>query len=64
MATTDYRVIDHPGAWNATDFKGKDDLAIDLEPRHVAALRLPFRLGLRVHPQRHRLDRAAEAQGQ
>ncbi len=38
MATTDYRVIEHPGAWKASDFEGKDDLAIELEPRHVAAL--------------------------
>ncbi len=38
MATTDYKLIEHPGAWRATDFEGKDDLAIDLEPRHVAAL--------------------------
>lgn len=29
--------IDHPSAWKAVDFKGKDDFSIDLEPRHIAA---------------------------
>ncbi|MSP83120.1 MAG: hypothetical protein EXQ94_09345 [Alphaproteobacteria bacterium] len=31
-------LIDHPAAWVATDFAGKDDFAFDLETRHVAAL--------------------------
>lgn len=30
--------FDHPAAWRATDFRGKDDFAIDLEPRHLDAL--------------------------
>lgn len=32
------RRIDHPGAWRASDFASKDDLAIDLEPRDRRAL--------------------------
>ena len=30
--------FDHPAAWKATDFASKDDLAVDLEPRHLDAL--------------------------
>ena len=30
--------IDHPSAWKGSDFDSKDDYAIDLERRHVAAL--------------------------
>ena len=32
------RIIDHPGAWKATDFKSKNDYAFDLTRRHVEAL--------------------------
>ena len=31
-------LIGHPSAWKASDFRTKDDYAIDLEPHHVAAL--------------------------
>lgn len=30
--------IDHPSAWRSGDFKSQDDYALDLEPRHIAAL--------------------------
>ena len=30
--------IDHLSAWKGSDFSGKDDFAIDLEPRHIEAL--------------------------
>lgn len=30
--------IDHPSAWKSRDFKSQDDYALDLEPRHIAAL--------------------------
>ncbi len=29
----------HPAAWRASDFASKNDLAVDLEPRHLAALK-------------------------
>ena len=31
--------IDHPAAWKATDFAAKDDLVVELAPRHLEALR-------------------------
>ena len=31
-------VIEHPSAWKASDFRGKDDYAIDLAPHHIKAL--------------------------
>ena len=30
--------IDHPSAWRSSDFESQDDYAVDLEPRHIAAL--------------------------
>jgi hypothetical protein len=30
-------VIDHPSAWKGSDFASKDDIAFDLEPRHLDA---------------------------
>jgi hypothetical protein len=38
MPENPYRPFDHPAAWKATDFASKDDIAIDLERRHVDAL--------------------------
>ena len=32
------QIIDHPGAWKATDFDSKDDYAFDLTKRHIDAL--------------------------
>ncbi len=32
------RPFEHPAAWKATDFAGKDDVAIELAPRHMDAL--------------------------
>lgn len=36
-AITRDRPFQHPAAWKATDFAGKDDIAIDLAPRHLQA---------------------------
>ncbi len=30
--------FDHPAAWKATDFRGKEDFTVDLDARHVTAL--------------------------
>ena len=38
MSHTQYQPFDHPAAWKATDFASKDDLAVDLERRHIDAL--------------------------
>jgi hypothetical protein len=38
MQQPDVKPFDHPAAWQSTDFASKDDLAIDLEARHVEAL--------------------------
>ena len=37
-STVRNRPFDHPAAWKATDFAGKDDIAVDLAPRHLRAL--------------------------
>lgn len=31
--------LDHPAAWKATDFSGKDDFVIELTPRHIDAMK-------------------------
>ena len=38
MMPSRYQPIEHRAAWKASDFPGKDDLAIDLRPRHLQAL--------------------------
>lgn len=38
MVETPYQPFGHPAAWKATDFASKDDLAVELTSRHVAAL--------------------------
>ena len=38
MTDKEFQQFDHPAAWRASDFVSKDDLAIDLERRHVDAL--------------------------
>lgn len=37
MTDIDIRPIDHASAWKGSDFKGPDDFAYDLQPRHLAA---------------------------
>ena len=32
------RLIEHPSAWKASEFKSKDDYTIEMEPRHVDVL--------------------------
>ena len=34
---THYTPFNHPAAWHSSEIKGKDDLAIDLQPRHLNA---------------------------
>lgn len=38
MQQADIQPFTQVAAWYASDFSGKDDLAIELEPRHIAAL--------------------------
>ncbi len=38
MTTVRAEPFDHPAAWTAADFSGKDDIAIDLRPRHLDAI--------------------------
>lgn len=38
MSQAQFKPFDQPSAWKASDFKSKDDFAIDLTARHVAAL--------------------------
>jgi hypothetical protein len=38
MLETSIQPIDHPAAWTVPELGGKDDLAIDLEARHIQAL--------------------------
>lgn len=38
MSASPIQPFDHSAAWKATDFSGKDDLAVDLERRHIEAL--------------------------
>ena len=34
-----YEPIDHPAAWRAADVASLDDIAFDLEPRHLGAMK-------------------------
>ena len=38
MSERHFRPFDHPAAWRASDFAAKDDLAVELEGRHLDAL--------------------------
>ncbi|NKB56554.1 MAG: hypothetical protein GKS00_09475 [Alphaproteobacteria bacterium] len=38
MPEVQFEPFDHPATWKATDFKSKDDFAIDLSARHIDAL--------------------------
>lgn len=38
MTTADIKPFDQAAAWQTGDFAGMDDLAIELQPRHIAAL--------------------------
>ena len=39
MTDIDIRPIDHASAWKGSDFRGPDDFAFDLEPRHLDAFK-------------------------
>ena len=35
---SNYQLFTHPAAWKSSDFETIDDLAIDLQPRHLKAM--------------------------
>ena len=39
MSENKHQIINHPSAWKASDFRGPDDVAFDLEERHLDAFR-------------------------
>ena len=48
------RTIPFPQAWRAVDFASKDDIAVDLEERHLAAFRAALAGVKGTRPRKHR----------